>query len=151
MGSICPRSFLFVIIQGINLVYSPREPVAVALDLPAKSLDTQSVGTKQQLGPSHSCRLNRGAGWILVGFAAYICCIRSSVTLDRNCVFVTLWLSYLFTRRVNTQKGLGGGGLDLFKSIRNSLQCLTQGPKRSKWWIVARCSNPIYIRYLYLW
>lgn len=61
MGSICPRSFLFVIIQGINLVYSPQEPVAVALALPAKSLDTQSVGTKQQLGLSRSCQLNRGA------------------------------------------------------------------------------------------
>lgn len=43
-------------------MYSPQEPVAVALDLPAKLLDTQSVGTKQQLGLSHSCWLNRGAG-----------------------------------------------------------------------------------------
>lgn len=31
------------------------------LDLPPKSLDTQSAGTKQQLGLSHSCRPRRNA------------------------------------------------------------------------------------------
>lgn len=94
MWSICPRSFLFVIIQGINLVYSPQEPVAVTLDLPAKSLDTQSVGTKQQLGLSHSCQLNRGAGWILAGFTAYIWCIWSSVTSDCNRFFLCFFVTY---------------------------------------------------------
>lgn len=39
-------AFSLVIIWRIILVYSPRESVAVALHLPAKSLDTQSVGTK---------------------------------------------------------------------------------------------------------
>lgn len=96
MGSICPRSFLFVIIQGINLVYSPQEPVAVALALPAKSLDTQSVGTKQQLGLSHSCQLNRGAGWILAGFAAYIWRICPSVTSESSSSFCSSVSSFLF-------------------------------------------------------
>lgn len=72
MGSICPRSFLSVIIPGINLVYSPQEHVAVALVMPAKSLDTQSVGTKQQLGFSHSSLPNIGAWRLLAGLAAYI-------------------------------------------------------------------------------
>lgn len=137
MGSICPRSFLFVIIQGIYLVYSPQEPVAVALDLPAKSLDSQSVGTKQQLGLSHSCQLNRGAGWIVAGFAAYIWWIWSSVTLDTNSIFfcfVSLLQAYLFTR--NAQEQIHWKVADIkccflgsFKSIRLSweiwsTQCL---------------------------
>lgn len=65
-----PKIILFAIIKGINLVFSPQEPVAVALDFPAKSLDTQSVGTKQQLGLSDSFLPNRGAGNILAGFTA---------------------------------------------------------------------------------
>lgn len=43
-------------------MYSLQEPVTVALDLPSKSLDTQSVGTKQQLGLSQPCQPKRGAG-----------------------------------------------------------------------------------------
>lgn len=39
-------AFSLVIIWRIILVCSLQESVAVALDLPAKSLDTQSVGTK---------------------------------------------------------------------------------------------------------
>lgn len=167
MGSICPRSFLFVIIQGINLVYSPREPVAVALDLPAKSLDTQSVGTKQQLGLSHSCQLNRGAGWILAGFAAYIWCIWSSVTLDSNsgfCLFVCIFVTSLFTRNAEAQihrKVSGGRKNVVFQAYPNpsdtagrfevhSAWYITY-PRTSKWWIVARCSRPIYSWYLDLW
>lgn len=102
MRSICPRSFLLVIIQGINLVYSPQEPVAVASDLPAKSLDTQSVGTKQQLGLSHSCRMNTGR----------LCSLWSSVTFDsiRNsfccwCIFVTGILIIWNAKKQNVGRG----------------------------------------------
>lgn len=60
MRSVCPRLFLLVIIQGINLVYSPQEPVDVALDLPADSLETQSAGPNKHSAFSHSCGMNAG-------------------------------------------------------------------------------------------
>lgn len=66
MRSISLRLFLLVIIQGINLVYSPQEPVDVALDLPAESLETQSVGPNKQLGLIYSCRMNT-AGAVAYG------------------------------------------------------------------------------------
>lgn len=74
MRSVCPRLFLLVIIQGINLVYSPQEPVDVALDLPAESLETQSVGTNKQSAFSHSCKMNTDRR----------CSLWSSVTFDSN-------------------------------------------------------------------
>lgn len=74
MRSVCPRLFLLVIIQGINLVYSPQEPVHVALDLSAESLETQAVGTNKQSTFYHSCRMNTGRR----------CSLWSSVTFDSN-------------------------------------------------------------------
>lgn len=78
-------------------MYSLQEPVAVELDLPAKSLDTQSVGTEQRLGLSHSCQLNREENEYWQTFTAYIWCIWSSMTSDGNsflcvCVYVTSML-----------------------------------------------------------
>lgn len=169
MGSICPRSFLFVIIQGINLVYSPREPVAVALALPAKSLDTQSVSTKQQLGLSHSCQLNRGAGWILAGFAAYIWCIWPSVTSESSScflfvrLFLSVWRVYLFTAsteeqthrlklvtKVQFSRPFSDPSDAAERSEVHNTWFITY-TRTSKWWIVARCSRPIYSWYLDLW
>lgn len=103
MQSICPRSFLgkylFLIIQGINLMYSPQEPVTVALDLPSKSLATQSVGTKQQLGLSQPCQPNRGAGWILAGLASSIWCVWLIMTFDGRIRFHFSISFFLFLTR----------------------------------------------------
>ena len=43
---ICLRSLLFEFIQRINLVSSPRDLLTTALNLPAKSLDTQSAAAR---------------------------------------------------------------------------------------------------------
>lgn len=64
-------------------MYSPQEPVAVALDSPAKSLDTQSVGTKQQSGISHPFQLNKSRTNTDRLYSAW-----SSVTLVSNGSFV---------------------------------------------------------------
>ena len=50
---ICLRSLLFEFIQRINLVSSPRDLLTTALNLPAKSLDTQSAArhTHTHRGP----------------------------------------------------------------------------------------------------
>lgn len=111
MRSVCPRLFLLVIIQGINLVYSPQEPVDVALDLPAESLETQSVGTNKQLGFSHSCRMNTGSrrsSW-------------SSVTFDSNRTCFCGWCIFCdrHTYHVNGKRGKNKLVFP-FKSIRRS-------------------------------
>lgn len=156
LQSICPRSFLFLIIQGINLVYSPQEPVTVALDLPSKSLDTQSVGTEQQLGLSQSCQPNKRAGRILAGVAAYMWCIWQSVTLASSgsfYLFVCLFNSHIYSQEASLSK-VSSLESAVFKENSNPSHSAKRSEERSawfimyprtnKWWIVARCSKPIY-------
>lgn len=109
MRSVCPRLFLLVIIQGINLVYSPQGPVDVALDLPAESLETQSVGPNELLGFSHSCRMNTGRRRSS----------RSSVTFDSDWACFCGWCIFC-DRHTYHVNGKGGKNVLVFpfRSIR---------------------------------
>lgn len=149
MRSVCPRLFLLVIIQGINLVYSPQEPVDVALDLPAESLETQSVGTNKQLGFSHSCRMNTGRHRSLW----------SSVTFDGNCTCFCGWCIFCDRHTYHVEckmrKKYACISIQIHQTqvvgyeAHNAWYIAHSGT--SKWWIAARCFRPIYSWYLDLW